>query len=70
MFEDLFGFDLGSKGSLSNSSSDSPNLVTGFVAAAIAVVGFGSNFVPAKKIYSGDGIFFQFVSMYSAYICV
>jgi len=62
MFEDLLGLDLFGKslssGSLS-SSSDSGDMVTGFVAAGIAVLGFGSNFVPAKKIYSGDGIFFQ-----------
>jgi len=53
------------------SSSSEPhgrNLVLGFVAAAIAVVGFGSNFVPAKKIYSGNGIFFQWAMCCAVWI--
>ena len=29
----------------------------GFIAAAIAVVFFGSNFVPLKKFETGDGMF-------------
>lgn len=47
--------------STSSSSGDGQVLWIGFVAAAISVVGFGSNFVPAKKIYCGNGIFYQFV---------
>ena len=43
--------------SFSSSGSTAPNLVEGFVACGIAVIGFGSNFVPVKKIYSGNGIF-------------
>ena len=31
----------------------------GFICAAIAVVFFGSNFVPVKKYKTGDGMFFQ-----------
>jgi len=33
----------------------------GYVAAAIAVLCFGSNFVPVKQFETGDGIFFQWV---------
>ena len=44
-----------------DSGSEDGSYLTGFIAAGIAVLGFGSNFVPAKKIYSGNGIFFQFV---------
>jgi len=34
---------------------------TGFIAAGIACLCFGSNFVPVKKYETGDGIFFQWV---------
>jgi len=34
---------------------------TGYVAAAVAVLFFGSNFVPVKKFESGDGLFFQWI---------
>jgi len=33
----------------------------GFAAIAIAVLFFGSNFVPVKKFETGDGIFFQWI---------
>ncbi|KAK2190561.1 hypothetical protein NP493_76g05027 [Ridgeia piscesae] len=33
----------------------------GFVAAAVAAVFFGSNFVPVKRFETGDGMFFQWV---------
>ena len=33
----------------------------GFAAAAVAVVFFGSNFVFAKDVKLGDGVFFQWV---------
>ncbi|XP_078092003.1 transmembrane protein 144-like [Mustelus asterias] len=36
-------------------------LVKGFVATAVAVICFGSNFVPVKKIDTGDGLFFQWI---------
>jgi len=39
---------------------DSSTLV-GYVACAISVLFFGSNFVPIKKYETGDGIFFQWV---------
>jgi len=35
------------------------SLGLGFVSAAISVLGFGSNFVPAKAYPTGDGMFFQ-----------
>ena len=37
----------------------------GFAAAAVAVVCFGSNFVPVKRYDTGDGIFFQFIMVSS-----
>jgi len=36
-------------------------LFVGFIAAAIAVVAFGSNYVPVKKFETGDGMFFQWI---------
>lgn len=33
----------------------------GFIGVVVAVVFFGSNFVPLKKFDTGDGIFFQWV---------
>lgn len=36
-----------------------PSAVAGYSAALVAVLGFGSNFIPAKRINSGDGMFFQ-----------
>ncbi|KAK3757757.1 hypothetical protein RRG08_027119 [Elysia crispata] len=33
----------------------------GFICAIIAVILYGSNFIPVKKYYTGDGMFFQFV---------
>eukprot|EP01100_Stratorugosa_tubuloviscum_P014902 TRINITY_DN824_c0_g1_i2.p1 TRINITY_DN824_c0_g1~~TRINITY_DN824_c0_g1_i2.p1 ORF type:complete len:364 (+),score=164.25 TRINITY_DN824_c0_g1_i2:43-1092(+) len=41
--------------------SDSNSLAIGFVAAGIAVVFFGSNFLPVKKFETGDGLFFQWI---------
>jgi glucose uptake protein GlcU len=35
-------------------------VVVGYVAVAIAVVGFGSNFIPLKSVAIGDGFLFQF----------
>ena len=37
------------------------NLLIGWVGIAIAVLYFGSNFIPIKKYETGDGMFFQFV---------
>ncbi len=34
---------------------------TGFAASAVAVLGFGSNFVPVKKYEMGDGMMFQLI---------
>jgi len=33
----------------------------GFVAAAVAVVFFGSQLLPVKRFETGDGLFFQWV---------
>lgn len=44
---------LGETGNGTNSTS---NMAYGFIACAVAVVFYGSNFVPVKKIDSGDGI--------------
>ncbi|XP_003391932.1 PREDICTED: transmembrane protein 144-like [Amphimedon queenslandica] len=37
------------------------NTVIGFGCALIAILGFGSNFIPVKKFDTGDGMFFQWV---------
>lgn len=41
---------------------------TGYVAVVIAVLFFGTNFVPVKRFETGDGMFFQWV-MCSAIFC-
>lgn len=33
----------------------------GYIGAALAVIFFGSNFIPVKKFDTGDGLFFQWV---------
>ncbi|XP_030836295.1 transmembrane protein 144 [Strongylocentrotus purpuratus] len=33
----------------------------GFIGSAVAIVGFGSNFVPVKHVETGDGVFFQWI---------
>ncbi|KAJ8399268.1 hypothetical protein AAFF_G00413060 [Aldrovandia affinis] len=44
-----------------SNSTNSTELTYGFVSCFVAVVFFGSNFVPVKKIDTGDGMFFQWV---------
>uniref|UniRef100_A0A6T0ASC8 Transmembrane protein 144 n=1 Tax=Emiliania huxleyi TaxID=2903 RepID=A0A6T0ASC8_EMIHU len=34
---------------------------TGYACIAVAILGFGSNFVPVKKFETGDGMFYQWV---------
>ncbi|XP_023847686.1 transmembrane protein 144 [Salvelinus sp. IW2-2015] len=43
-------------------SSNTTEMAYGFVANTIAVILYGSNFVPVKRIETGDGMFFQWVS--------
>ena len=33
----------------------------GYIGTLVAVVGFGSNFIPVKKFDTGDGLFFQWI---------
>ncbi|XP_064405556.1 transmembrane protein 144-like [Halichondria panicea] len=42
-------------------SKDGSQMWIGFLGAAIAIVFFGSNFIPVKKFETGDGMFFQWV---------
>ncbi|XP_043758233.1 transmembrane protein 144 isoform X3 [Cervus elaphus] len=42
-------------------SSNGTDLTTGFIASIVAIVLFGSNFVPLKKYETGDGMFLQWV---------
>lgn len=35
--------------------------VWGYISLVIAVIFYGSNFIPVKQYHSGDGIFFQFI---------
>uniref|UniRef100_A0A673KZ96 Transmembrane protein 144-like n=1 Tax=Sinocyclocheilus rhinocerous TaxID=307959 RepID=A0A673KZ96_9TELE len=44
-----------------SNSTNSSDLTYGFISCAVAVVFFGSNFVPVKKIETGDGMFFQWI---------
>ncbi|CAD5113163.1 DgyrCDS2352 [Dimorphilus gyrociliatus] len=43
-----------------NNGSSTPTSV-GFIGAGVAVIFFGSNFVPLKKFETGDGLFFQWI---------
>ncbi|XP_020849737.1 transmembrane protein 144 isoform X3 [Phascolarctos cinereus] len=42
-------------------NNNGTDVTTGFISSAIAVVLFGSNFVPVKKIDTGDGMFLQWI---------
>jgi glucose uptake protein GlcU len=42
--------------------------VLGFQAALLAVLFFGSNYVPAKHVKVGDGVFFQFIMCVSIWV--
>lgn len=42
-------------------SNNATDLAIGFTASAVAVVLFGTNFVPVKKFDTGDGMFFQWI---------
>ncbi|XP_063165711.1 transmembrane protein 144 isoform X1 [Candoia aspera] len=42
-------------------SSNTTDLTIGFTSSAVAVVLFGTNFVPVKKFDTGDGMFFQWI---------
>ncbi|XP_023655277.2 transmembrane protein 144a [Paramormyrops kingsleyae] len=46
---------------LTGNSTNATSLTYGFIACAISVTFYGSNFVPVKKIHTGDGMFFQWV---------
>ncbi|XP_029626617.1 transmembrane protein 144 isoform X3 [Salmo trutta] len=43
-------------------SLNTTEMAYGFVANSIAVILYGSNFVPVKRIETGDGMFFQWVN--------
>ncbi|XP_051983197.1 transmembrane protein 144a [Xyrauchen texanus] len=45
----------------SNSTTNSSELTYGFISCAVSVLFYGSNFVPVKKIDTGDGMFFQWI---------
>lgn len=51
------GWDL----QLQTNSSNTTGLTYGFISCGVAVFFYGSNFVPVKKITTGDGLFFQWV---------
>ena len=42
-------------------SSNGADLTTGFIASIVAIVLFGSNFVPLKKYETGDGNYVFFI---------
>ncbi|MCI4395059.1 hypothetical protein PGIGA_G00175960 [Pangasianodon gigas] len=45
----------------SSNGTNTTDLTYGFVSCAVSVLFYGSNFVPVKKIDTGDGMFFQWV---------
>ncbi|XP_062371945.1 transmembrane protein 144a isoform X2 [Sardina pilchardus] len=48
--------------------TDGTEMTYGFISCAVAVVFYGSNFVPVKKIDTGDGMFFQWILCVSIWI--
>ena len=42
---------------------------TGFICVFIAMIGFGSNFIPVKRFETGDGMFFQWVLCCAIWCC-
>ncbi|XP_043827744.1 transmembrane protein 144 [Dromiciops gliroides] len=42
-------------------NNNGTDLTSGFLASAVAVILFGSNFVPVKKFDTGDGMFLQWI---------
>lgn len=46
---------------LATNTSNSTQLTYGFISCGVAVIFYGSNFVPVKKVNTGDGLFFQWV---------
>ncbi|XP_074194494.1 transmembrane protein 144 isoform X2 [Rhinolophus sinicus] len=42
-------------------SSNETDLTTGFISSSVAILLFGSNYVPLKKYETGDGMFLQWV---------
>ncbi|XP_012687289.2 transmembrane protein 144a [Clupea harengus] len=58
--QELSGAKLSLLGETSN-GTNATDLTYGFISCAVAVVFYGSNFVPVKKIDTGDGMFFQWV---------
>lgn len=53
-FNEFFELSLGNSTHTTNSTSDIPEF-WGFITAGIAIVFFGTNFIPVKKFDTGDG---------------
>ena len=74
LFKDGHSHELsGAKLSLLGETSNGTNtadLTYGFISCAVAVVFYGSNFVPVKKIDTGDGRFSLSLSLACFYHCV
>lgn len=51
-----------------SSASNETHLAIGFASSVVSVLLFGSNFVPVKKIDTGDGMFFQWILCTSIWI--
>ena len=52
---------LSKRSSMTDATDTTTDATTGYAAVAIAVLFFGSNFVPVKRYDTGDGMFFQWV---------
>ncbi|KAA0722387.1 Transmembrane protein 144 [Triplophysa tibetana] len=44
-----------------SNSTNSSGLIYGFISCGVSALFYGSNFVPVKKIDTGDGMFFQWI---------
>jgi len=47
----------------------SKSLAIGFAAVIVAVVLYGSNFIPVKRFDTGDGMFFQWMLCIGIWLC-
>ncbi|XP_014800072.1 PREDICTED: transmembrane protein 144 [Calidris pugnax] len=56
------------KASSSFNNSNGTDLAIGFTSSTVAVLLFGTNFVPVKKFDTGDGMFFQWILCASIWI--
>ena len=51
-------------------NNNATDLTIGFISSTVAIVLFGSNFVPLKKYDTGDGNYFSFTVNFKLFLSV